>query len=472
MGVRNCRSRVLAQTVGEQIEWSEINGMTAILDDLSSPQLSLPISARESVESSKNPESYSLGRDNFIVRSIRRRSPQSTSRRLRVVNLNQCSAGSDLAACAEKHLLTRKCRQVRLREPKLVRAVDLFSGCGGMSLGIRDACDALGFRFESAGAFDVAADALSVYSHNFHTGPLRPLDLGKALSADLKRRPSAGEFALVESAGAIDFLVAGPPCQGHSNLNNATRRNDPRNELYFQIARFAQLTRPRIVLVENVMSVTKDRSNVVARTRDALSDLGYVVSETVVDLWKIGVPQMRRRHLLFAYIPALASFGSERLTAQEVVSRYSVAPRTLRWAIADLVREPVDDFMNRPTQSGQKTQARIDFLFDRNLFDLPDSHRPDCHRLKAHSYRAVYGRMHWDKPSPTITGGFDTMGRGRFVHPELRRTLTPREAARIQGFPDYFEFEPVGSRRNSLTEMIGNAVPPKLSYLFALEALR
>lgn len=446
--------------------------MTAILDDVSSPQLSLPISARGSVESSRNPESYSVGRDDFITRSIRRRSPLLTSRKMRVVNIHDCSEGSDLAACAEKHLLTKKCRQVRLREPRVVRAVDLFSGCGGMSLGIRDACDALGYRFESAGAFDIAADALNVYSHNFQTAPLRPLDLGKALCADLKRRPSADEFALIESVGAIDFLVGGPPCQGHSNLNNSTRRNDPRNELYFQVARFAQLARPSIVLIENVMSVTKDRSNVVARTRDALSDLGYVVSETIVDLWKIGVPQMRRRHLMFAYIPSLATFGFGRLTAQTIISRYSVPPRTLRWAIADLVREPADDFMNRPTQSGPTTQARIDFLFDRNVFDLPDSHRPDCHRLKAHTYRSVYGRMYWDKPAPTITGGFDTMGRGRFVHPALRRTLTPREAARIQGFPDYFEFGPVGSRRNSLTEMIGNAVPPKLSYIFALEALR
>lgn len=75
--------------------------------------------------------------------------------------------------------------------------------------------------------------------------------------------------------------------------------------------------------------------------------------------------------------------------------------------------------------------------FENNLFELPNSERPDCHRLKPHSYKSVYGRMYWDRPAPTITRGFGSTGQGRFVHSLLKRTITPHEAARIQFFPDF-----------------------------------
>jgi DNA (cytosine-5)-methyltransferase 1 len=83
----------------------------------------------------------------------------------------------------------------------------------------------------------------------------------------------------------------------------------------------------------------------------------------------------------------------------------------------------------------------------------------------------VYGRMRPDVPAPTITSGFGSTGQGRFVHPLEPRTLTPREAARLQGFPDWFSFSAVDGRR-ALQEMIGNAVPSRLGYVAAMELLR
>src|SRR5204862_6860500 len=107
--------------------------------------------------------------------------------------------------------------------------------------------------------------------------------------------------------------------------------------------------------------------------------------------------------------------------------------------------------------------ARIDY-------DLPDAQRPDCHRLKEHAYKAVYGRMRWDQPAPTITRGFGSSGQGRFVHPIRRGTLTPHEAARVQFFPDFFEFGDLG--RRALQELIGNAVPSKLASVVVLDLPR
>src|SRR5205823_6332402 len=85
-------------------------------------------------------------------------------------------------------------------------------------------------------------------------------------------------------------------------------------------------------------------------------------------------------------------------------------------------------------------QRRIEYLFEHDVFDLPNEIRPDCHRLKDHAYHAVYGRMRWNEPAPTITTGFGSTGQGRFVHPLKPRTLTPHEAARLQLIPDFFCF--------------------------------
>jgi hypothetical protein len=181
-----------------------------------------------------------------------------------------------------------------------VRVVDLFSGCGAMSLGVAEASRALGRRFRSAGAFDLNWRALEVYAENFQIKLPEPTDLTHVLQANLDKKPSIREKDLIDRVGHLDFVLAGPPCQGHSNLNNRTRRQDPKNELYFLIARFAQLTQPRWILVENVLTVIHDHGKVVERTTDALNQLGYRTITGVVDLWSLGVAQTRRRHVLIA----------------------------------------------------------------------------------------------------------------------------------------------------------------------------
>lgn len=139
-------------------------------------------------------------------------------------------------------------------------------------------------------------------------------------------------------------------------------------------------------------------------------------------------------------------------------------------SLSDCIDDLVDEYKDKegvfytPSQMSEENVKRVNYLFDNDLYDLPDTERPTCHRTKKHKYKAVYGRLHWDKPSPTITGGFGSMGQGRFVHPLRRRVITAHEAARIQGFPDFFDFSLV-STRTALYEMIGNAVPPKISAL-------
>lgn len=115
---------------------------------------------------------------------------------------------------------------------------------------------------------------------------------------------------------------------------------------------------------------------------------------------------------------------------------------------------------------------RIDYLFDNDLNNLPDAQRPDCHK-NGTAYTVVYGRMYWDRPAQTITTGIGIPGQGTYIHPLRRRLITPHEAARIQGYPDWYEFviPAVPAKRKNLAKWIGDAVHPMLGYAVGLAAI-
>jgi len=173
---------------------------------------------------------------------------------------------------------------------------------------------------------------------------------------------------------------------------------------------------------------------------------------------RIGIPQTRRRHVLLAIRGAGVEARAILDGLRDPCS--SSSARTVRWAIGDLEDLPPDGLLDSPSSPSDENRARIDCLFEEGLLNLPNDHRPPCHRSE-HSYVSMYGRLAWHKPAQTITTGFGSMGQGRFVHPSRRRTITPHEAARLQTFPDWFNFSAV-TKRGSLARLIGNAVPPFL----------
>lgn len=348
-----------------------------------------------------------------------------------------------------------KDRSVRSRA---LRAVDLFAGCGGLTCGLEEATRRAGRRLEVALAIELDPSIAAIYQASFPSAHLLTGDVASVFDGDLGAPLTMTENLARFAAGDVDVLVAGPPCQGHSDLNNHTRREDPKNALYGRVARAAEVLRPRLVVIENVPPVQWDRGGVVDTTRTHLEKLGYSVHAEVVDLRYAGVPQTRKRYLLIAskldsYVP-LVELGELQTTWGDH------GARTVEWAIADLVGREGGSVFDTSAKSSEDNKRRIDFLFDNALWDLPDSERPDCHRLKEHSYKSVYGRLWWDKPAPTVTTGFGSMGQGRYVHPLERRTITPHEAARLQTFPDWFTWPT--TKRTVLSTMIGNAVPPLL----------
>lgn len=347
---------------------------------------------------------------------------------------------------------------------KTVRLVDLFCGCGGISLGVKETCNTLKYNLEIPLAVDFEKEASDCYAKNFPYANTVNGDITKLFSDAVGSPLTKKEKELKKNVGRVDLLAGGPPCQGHSDLNRYTKRNDPKNHLYLYMARAAEVFRPELIIIENVTGALHDKEQVVQHVQDDLIKLGYKVDIGIVDLVKIGVPQTRRRLIL------LASLHGD-YSVEKIQEEYTVGQeRTVEWAISDLEDIVPSTLIDTPSVPSKVNQQRIHYLFEHDVYDLPDEERPPCHRNKKHSYNSIYGRLRPDKPSQTITRGFYNNCMGRYVHPTQERTLTAHEAARLQFFPDYFDFSSVSSR-TALGVIVGNAVPMKLPYVYALALL-
>ena len=358
-----------------------------------------------------------------------------------------------------------------------INIVDLFCGCGGLSLGIKRAAEAVGSRPVFLLAADVAEAALGVYVRNLR--PLCGVRRNVETMIDYETRmddahsePDPETFVLSDElaamADSVDVFVAGPPCEGNSNFNNRTRRFDSRNDLYLDATVAGIALGAKVIVIENVPTVTRSHQDVVERSLRLLRRAGYRIerNEFVLRASDFGTPQDRRRHFL------IAGRSGVSLTAADFDTLKVPAPTALE-AMTPLQGVRRLTTFDQPSQLSDDNMKRVKFLFEHNRYDLPDEERPDCHRLKEHSYPSIYGRMRPDAPAATITTGFLSPGRGRFTHPMEARSLTPHEGARLQGFGEDFQWleDLETTTRSDYANMIGAAVPPQLGFAVGMCAI-
>ena len=358
---------------------------------------------------------------------------------------------------------------------KSLKIADLFCGSGGFSNGIKMAADALGLQLDVQFAVDTDTAALQAYRRNHHPKVVIGQSVKDILDSQILisnekphfyYQPEIVDDRVRDFVGNVDLVVAGPPCQGHSNLNNHTRRDDVRNALYPTAAEIAVALGAKTILIENVPAILHDKYQSVEVTKKLLTTLSWSVDDGVLAANKIGWPQTRKRHFLAASI-----MGSV-LDLNSIENELRSLTRPLSWLIGDILEPSSPTYMDETSKLSEENINRINYLFDNNVYLLPNHVRPLKHQ-NGHTYPSSYGRMNWDKPSGTITTGFMTPGRGKFVHPLKRRPITPREAARIQGFPDSFDFGDENSppSRSSLAKWIGDAIPSPLGYAAAFSVL-
>jgi len=326
-------------------------------------------------------------------------------------------------------------------------AIDLFSGVGGTSLGLRRA----GFRV--AAAVELNHLAVESYRLNFKGVKVWHRDIRKVAVRHVMQEAGI-------ERGELALLAACPPCQGFSairTLNGSRKVEDHRNGLLREVTRFVRALRPMTVLAENVPGLAD--SSVFHRFLEDLRRMRYRLRHETVDVSQFGVPQRRRRLLIVASRlgdPPRGKRSRKRKTVRDALCGLPTAgtgedalheaPERRTQRIAELIRMI-------PLDGGSRT-------------DLGAEYQLVCH-TNTDGFKDIYGRMAWDKVAPTITGGCVNPSKGRFLHPEEHRAVTLREAAVLQSFPANYQMS-LRKGRYAVAEMIGNALPPEFVRRHAL----
>lgn len=341
-------------------------------------------------------------------------------------------------------------------------AIDLFSGAGGLSQGFVQA----GFKLLAGIDFDDSA--LKTYAHNIHGA--------KALKEDLfdEERAIADIEKEINNQN-LDVIIAGPPCQGFS-LTGSRDINDSRNKLYVAVVHAVKHFKPKAFLIENVPGMaTLYNGKVKEQIINTFEDLGYSVSVTDKPLLAAdyGVPQFRKRMFFVGFRKDLGlekfKFPNPKLdsehyigTAAAISDLPSLEGDELGENIAKYTSEPLSDYQKlMRTKSdilynhvGTKHTDEVKWVISQvpeggNHKDLPPGVG------ESRKFNEAWTRYHSQKPSKTI----DTGHRNHF-HYKWNRVPTVRENARLQSFPDHFEFLGTKTQQN---KQVGNAVPPLLA---------
>jgi DNA (cytosine-5)-methyltransferase 1 len=320
-------------------------------------------------------------------------------------------------------------------------AIDLFAGAGGLSQGLRLA----GFRV--LGAVESDPDAAQTYAANHRRTRLWTADI-RSIAVQRVRR----ELEL--APGSLDLLAGCPPCQGFSTLRTKNGRRagfDPRNDLVREMLRFIRGLRPKAFMMENVPRLADDAR--FAELVALLSSQGYSVKHAVLDAADYAVPQRRKRLVILGSRVGnvhLAPAATERVTVLDAIGHLQ-RPDASR-----------DSLHNVGEQRSREVRALI-ALIPKNggsRAQLPEGKQLPCHR-RSDGFSDVYGRMCWEDVAPTITSGCLNPSKGRFLHPEEDRAITPREAAVLQSFPPDYWFSARRGKEH-LALQIGNAFPPEM----------
>lgn len=339
---------------------------------------------------------------------------------------------------------------LKMKKSNVRMAIDLFSGCGGLTQGLRDA------GFTVGAAVEIDALAAETYAANHPEVRLFNADIRNISASQIMEACGIEE-------GELDLLAGCPPCQGFSRIrlnNKRERMDDPRNRLIGEVLRLVAEMQPKVVMLENVPNLSR-YSRYLDFKRE-LRKLGYEISDQTLDVADFGVPQRRKR------LVVLASRLGRISHLAPVEGR-----RTVRDAIGKL---PVDILKSDPLHNlGEKRSERVRQLIKAIPKDggsrtaLSAGLTLKCHE-KQDGFYDVYGRMRWDDVAPTITGGCINPSKGRFLHPEEDRAITLREAAILQSFPPGYQFS-LRRGKYAAAEMIGNALPPMFSRMQA-EAIK
>lgn len=350
------------------------------------------------------------------------------------------------ACCGSFHQSKFPCGGIS-NAPGKFTAVDLYCGCGAVTRGLKES----GFAVVSAVDNDPVSCA--TYERNHPEVHLYRTDIRHVNPLRICERDLGGRD--------LDLLVVCAPCQPFSSLNRK-RGGDDRSRLVIEAVRFAEALGPAMIFFENVPGLARNRE-ILRQLKAGLEELGYLLSSPFkIDAADYRVPQRRVRCIMNATrgIPPPAppppiTPAGRRITVKDAIGdlpplrpgeSYPRDPLHMARSHKELT---VRRLANIPKDGGGR-------------MSLPPELELDCHKGWA-GHPDVYGRMAWNSVAPTLTTGCTDVTKGRFAHPEQDRAITPREAARLQTFPDWYVF---CGTPTEIARQIGNAVPVEMIRAF------
>lgn len=358
-----------------------------------------------------------------------------------------------------------------------MKVIDLFAGCGGFSVGFLQE----GFSVYKAVEFD--KNIAYSYQKNHPNTPV--------IIDDIKNVDLSNIFKL----GDADIVIGGPPCQGFSMAGARIRNgfiDDQRNYLFKHYFNIVKSVKPKAFIMENVKGITTMQGGKIFNEiltafcdKTAFNGDSYNVYHKVIKASECGIPQTRERMIIIGvlnkHVDIETVFTQAKQLMENKVTDY-FKPQTVWDAISNLADVTPNDagiavyeiaqniyqkylqsknnttYNHIATNHSKKAIDRMMIIATGENFTKLDENIKSVHS-------GSYGRLQKDGCAPTITTRFDTPSGGKFIHPEQNRTLTPREAARIQSFPDDYKFY---GTKSSICKQIGNAVPPKISRFLAV----
>lgn len=375
----------------------------------------------------------------------------------------------------------------------MIRVVDLFSGAGGLTFGFQNKVEKNTFiesrEFDILFANEIDKNASNAFFLNF---PLIPM-LNNSIIDITETFLQENNIEFSE----VDLVIGGPPCQSFSTVGR--RQYDERAKMYQEYRRVLSFIRPKVFLFENVTGLLTMKNNkqlpVLEDIKKSFSDfsefgidLSYEIKDAVLNAKNFGVPQNRERVFLIGIRKDLdikydwhfpnAELDNNFLTLEDAIGDlpfldngetkyiYENAPYT---NYQRLMRNRCNYLMNH--SNGNNSERMLTIMRNvipgegRNYINnLVESGALDEKYYLTSGYSNTYGKLWWDRPCSTITNNLSTPSSLRCIHPIQNRALTSREGARIQSFPDTFQF--VGGKK-SINTQIGNAVPPLLAIAIA-----
>lgn len=323
--------------------------------------------------------------------------------------------------------------------------LDLFAGCGGMTLGFESTGE-----FRSVFAVEWDADAAATYERNFGAHVV------------------AGPIEEIEEFPYADVVIGGPPCQGFSLLN-MTGTGLERRSLWREYLRALDDSRPRVFVMENVPELL--RSPEFESFVKSARKRGYLVEARVLNAADYGVPQTRRRAIAIGSRVGTPVWPKQTHFAPKAKRANELSWRTFADAVDGLPLAPSGENWHNARNPRPMSVERYETIPNEGegRFELA-ARRPDitpaCWLRKTSGSTDVFGRLWWQRPAFTIRTEFFKPEKGRYLHPSEHRPITLREGARCMSFPDSFVF-PEEQSMTSVGKQIGNAVPPLLAAAIA-----